>query len=345
MRFVKSSYCRILSILFILFAATGVRAQSSDLSQPLPLRTNQLEGRIAPRDIGDPRTTEHYYVFSAGSGDLSITVSSDNLIGDVDLFVAGSFRPLLKIVIYSEAFAENTRTIFMRQSENLILRVDARSTDDREGVYRIRFDGSFVPSNLPLTEAENAGAQNTSESVSAATNRRGGARRTTSVGGRIAEPERDIAETQPVETPPASNETAPAATVETRTPPANETDTPISPPTRRPVSPRRTARERAATTTNRRTRTTRTRPRPTGERSTPPSVSETVSETVPENSLARPELNAQLVIELTDGERNTRPMSRVRRMTVEGGEIVIVMTEGETERIPLTRVRRVSIEP
>ena len=339
MRFVKSSYLA-LPILFVLFAAIGARAQSSDLSQPAPLRTNQLEGRIVPRDIGDPRTTEHYYVFSAGSGDLTITVASDNLIGDVDLFVAGSFRPLLKILIYSEAFAENTRTIFMRQSENLILRVDARSTNDREGVYRIRFDGSFLPSNLPLTEAENAGAQNTSESVSTATSRRGGARRTTSVGGRIAEPERDIAETRPVETPPASTEITVTTTPETRSTPPEETTATVSPSPRRPTRSRRT---RPATDPRERTR--RPGSRPTIERGTPPWIGGTASETVPENSLARPELNAQLVIELTDGERNTRPMSRVRRMTVEGGEVIIVMTEGEIERVPLTRVRRVSIEP
>lgn len=319
-------------------------AQSSDVSQPTPLRANEIEGRIAPRDIGDPRTTQHYYLFSALPGDLTLTITSDNLNGNVDLFTAAGLRPLAQIVIYgSDTPSRISRTIFFRQTENLIMRVDARTPNDREGGYQIRFDGGFTPADVPYTD-ESAISQNSSETIAAGTNRRG-VRRTTSVGGRIEEPERERANVPPADAPaPASSEPNVAAP---ETPaPAGETATP-STVARRPVRTpsRRTRSERPPSPVR---RSTRTRSRAPVRRRPPTTTSEETTTAAPspeDTSIARPETNARLVIETTDGERNARAMSGVQRVTIENGEIVIVMIEGQIERVPLTRVRRVAIEP
>src|SRR5260370_37537068 len=87
--------------LVLLFAGTAVWAQSTDLNSPSPVRANEGVGRIAARDLGDARLTDHYYAFNATPGDVVITIQSTNLNGDVDVFTAGRLRPLLKIVLYA----------------------------------------------------------------------------------------------------------------------------------------------------------------------------------------------------------------------------------------------------
>ena len=88
--------------LFILFlglacATSRVNAQSSDQSLPTAVLTNEISGRIPALDLGDPRQTRHFYAFEATPGDLLVTVNSRNLNGDVDIFTAVTFRPLMKI--------------------------------------------------------------------------------------------------------------------------------------------------------------------------------------------------------------------------------------------------------
>src|SRR5881394_3218850 len=71
-------------------------AQSTDQSLPSPILSREITGRINALDLGDPRMTRHYYAFSANPGDLLITVEGHNLNGDVDVFTAVTFRPLMK---------------------------------------------------------------------------------------------------------------------------------------------------------------------------------------------------------------------------------------------------------
>ena len=59
-------------------------------------------GSIAARDLGDSRLTDHFYAFTGTPGDVLITVKSNNLNGDVDLFTASSLRPLMKFTLYAE---------------------------------------------------------------------------------------------------------------------------------------------------------------------------------------------------------------------------------------------------
>src|SRR5918999_5864537 len=77
-----------LVVAFLLLIATSSFAQSIDPNAPSPVRSNSVDGRIAARDLGDARQTDHYYAFTGTPGDLLITVQSKNLNGDVDVFTA-----------------------------------------------------------------------------------------------------------------------------------------------------------------------------------------------------------------------------------------------------------------
>src|SRR2546429_8587220 len=71
-------------------------AQSSDQSLPTPVLTSEVNGTIAPLDLGDSRVTRHFYAFDASPGDLIITTDSKNLNGDIDVFTAVTLGPLVK---------------------------------------------------------------------------------------------------------------------------------------------------------------------------------------------------------------------------------------------------------
>src|SRR5829696_4000562 len=141
---------------FLFLVATSVAAQSLDLNVPTPVRSNTVNGRIAARDLGDARLTDHYYAFTGTPGDLLVTVQSTNLNGDVDVFTAGTLRPLLKLTLYAEISTPVTKGIYLRKREDLILRVEARSPNDDEGTYRLFFGGSFEPivGGADIAEAE-----------------------------------------------------------------------------------------------------------------------------------------------------------------------------------------------
>src|SRR5215213_1795641 len=117
-------------LVFLLLTATSLCAQSLDPSAPAPVRSNSITGRIAARDLGDARLTDHYFAFTGTPGDLLITVQSQNLNGDIDVFTAGSLRPLLKLSLYAESSAPVTKGIYLRRREDLILRIEARSPND-----------------------------------------------------------------------------------------------------------------------------------------------------------------------------------------------------------------------
>src|SRR5262249_51747593 len=100
---------------------------------------------IAARDLGDSRLTDHYYAFTGVPGDLLVTIQTQNLNGDVDVFTVGSLRPLLHLTLYAEVTTPVTKSIYLRSRQDLILRVEARSPNDEEGTYRLSFGGSFQP--------------------------------------------------------------------------------------------------------------------------------------------------------------------------------------------------------
>src|SRR5215204_5670145 len=121
---------KFLSFAFLFFAVAPLSAQSLDPNTPSPVRSNSVSGRIAARDLGDSRQTDHYFAFTGTPGDLMITVQGTNLNGDVDVFTAGTLRPLLKLTMYAELSTPVTKGIYLRKREDLVLRIEARTPND-----------------------------------------------------------------------------------------------------------------------------------------------------------------------------------------------------------------------
>jgi len=124
------------------FAAT---AQSTDQNFPTPLTTNEIEGQIKARDMGDPRATTYFYAFEGGQGDIFINVVAKNFSGDIDVFTVEGMTPLTKVVLYAEADRSETgRLIYLRKPEQLLLRIQGRTPNDDPATFRIKFGGSFI---------------------------------------------------------------------------------------------------------------------------------------------------------------------------------------------------------
>src|SRR3989337_774128 len=118
----------ILALVFALLPVASSEGQSIDLTSPTPVVSNEIAGSIAPLDIGDARSSRFFYVFNGVQGDLELTVESNNLDGDVDIFLANNMRPLTKVTLYAGAgSSRSTKTVYLRRDEPLILRVQART--------------------------------------------------------------------------------------------------------------------------------------------------------------------------------------------------------------------------
>lgn len=313
------------ALLLTLALGQSASGQSTELEYPTPVRTNEIAGTITARDLGDPRLTRYYYSFTGTPGDLIVVAEGRNLEGDVDVFTAGTLRPLAKVSFYAGGTASGgAKTIYLKNRESLILRVEARTPNDNEGSFRVRFEGSFEPILGEVVMPEPVGPP-TSETSSAGKK----TRRVNAVGARIEEPELPaptVAETSPESASPSTvtpsaTETPGATTAEATTP---------APP--RPRSPR-----------NRRTRTPRssrpTRP-PAQTAKTAPTV-----EPAPAPAVEPEPAGPRLIIETRDGMRVERYMTTVRRVTVERGQVVVVTRDGKVERQPMSNVLRMAIEP
>ena len=373
-------------VLAFCIAITGswIQAQSLDARSPSPVRSNEVVGRIAARDIGDARLTDHFYTFVGTPGDLLITIDTRNLNGDIDVFTAGSLRPVLKLSIYAEANSAVTKSVYLRQREELILRIEARSPNDDDGIYHLRFGGSFEP---VLGGAENTEETAAGESASNPPPRRG--QKVSSVGARIKEPTPppevasaptpepspaveaptpEVKTESPAEVKPARSartRPAPRRTRSKATPaeeaavkPSAESEAPktVEEPTKTEPADKSSeeATTKAAPTRKnaKKSRTVTTEPvdvsaAPTDESAPAPKVrnSKRASTSTDEGTRQPEEAPSKLVIELLDGTRVERYMSSVRRVTVESGQIVVTRTDGTVERIRLASVIRMSIGP
>jgi hypothetical protein len=319
----------------------GAWAQSTDVAWPSPIRTNEVMGTIAARDLGDPRLSDHFYAFTGAPGDLMITVDSRNLNGDVDVFTFSGLQPLLKFTVYAGNSSPITKSIYLRKQEDLILRVEGRTPNDDDAVYRIYFGGSFVPiTSGPLAEHEEA----TQPALALGAPAKGG-RRVSSAGARIEEPRIEVAERlapepTPVESPePKAAASKPARTSRTRRPAPRRTR-----PTQ-PAQPEETVAKREAGSKP---------PAKISEPETKPPVKERrpTRRSTAERRAARPpdiqepeDTGPRLIIETNDGTLVDRYMNSVRRVTVENGQVVVVGKDGKIQRIPLASVVRMTISP
>ena len=319
----RRSGAAFLSFAFVLLASISAAAQSIDPNAPSPVRSNNVTGRIAARDLGDSRLTDHYYALTGTPGDLLITVNSTNLNGDIDVFTATTLRPLLKLTLYAESAAPVTKGIYLRKREELILRVEARSPNDDEGTYRLSFGGSFEPilGGPDIAEAETPAVTETTPSGARKT------KRVSSVGARIEEPEPPV--TEVATATPTPEPTPEAKPVETPAPTAEKSP---EVETTKPTTARNTRGRRPATR----------RPAPR-VRETPAPVEERKPKPAPPEP--EPEVGPRLVIETNDGTLINRSMSTVKRVTVENGQVVVTGKDGKIDRILLANIVRMSIAP
>ena len=326
-------------------------AQSTDPTLPTPVLANEITGKIKALDVGDPRATRHFYAFEGSPGDLLITIDSKNLNGDIDVFTAVTFRPLMKTTVYaSSQSGEVAKGIYLRTHQILILRVEARTPSDEPGTYHIRFGGTFerFSGGIPVAEASTAESEETGE--------KSGANRLSSVGATIPRPPGETVETaeaKPSPSPENAAEKTPAETAAAKKTTSNTARRTTSrPPPRRGTRP---APSKPTTsikkTESAKTETPKTEA-PKTETEKPvedkPGVTEKPAETSPpaEKPKTQEALpGARLIIEEKDGTRIDRPMSTVRRVTIEGNAIVIILKTGRIERIAMSDVARMAIEP
>jgi pyruvate/2-oxoglutarate dehydrogenase complex dihydrolipoamide acyltransferase (E2) component len=327
----------------LLLTTASLRAQSLDPNTPAPIRTNTVNARIAARDLGDSRLTDHYFAFNGTPGDLLITVQSQNLNGDIDVFTAGTLRPLLKLTLYAESSAPIIKGIYLRKHEELILRVEARSPNDDAGTYRLTFSGSFEPIVGGPDISENETPSSNAET--SATGR--GTKRVSSVGATIYEPAPPPAEVAAAPTPAPTPAPRPEAKPEeTPKPETAKTTPPRTARSPRHISVRRTP-PKAKTTTPKSTdaaqKSDEPETKPAEDNAAKPEAKrEPARAAEPE---AAPEVGPRLVIETKDGTLINRPMSGIRRVTVENGQVVVVGRNGKIDRYLLADVTRMSISP
>lgn len=323
-----------ISAILIGLCSQTALAQSNDQTLPTPVLANEVNGTIRALDVGDPRSTRHYYAFEATPGDLLITVNSRNLNGDVDIFTAVTFRPLTKITIYANTIPpEVTKSIYFRSNQILILRVEARTPNDDSGVYRITFGGAFKPfsSGIPVAENQESSESSPGDNLN----------RLSSVGATIARPAEAKAEEPKPEATPEKSST------EGETKPSTTTRSTRRPPARTRPSRRRTPSPKPAETAKQETQKEEAAKASPAE--TKPAVTETEEKSGEKSAAEEPPVQEpagpHLIIEQKDGTRIDRPMSSVRRVIVESGVIVIVLKTGRIERIRMADVVRMAIEP
>lgn len=329
--------------LFLALLASGrtTAAQSTDQSLPTPVLANEINGKIAALDLGDPRQTRHYYAFQGVPGDVLISLSSQNLNGDIDIFTAVTLRPLMKITMYASSFSpEITKSFYLRSRQVLILRVEARTPNDDVGSYHVRLGGAYEPFSGGIPVAEEA----TEQASEVRRTSSGNPRRLSSVGARIEEPPGEStikpAEETATNTPAVTKTATPKAP---RNQPARNTrgSAPRTPP--KPASTRREAKTEPGKTEAAQSETSEAKKEPAEEK--PAAAPEEKTEKPAAQEIPAPQPGAHLIIEEKDGTRIDRPMSTVRRVVIEGGVIVIVLKTGRTERVPLSLVSKMSIEP
>ena len=355
---IAKAVARFAGVGLLLGALAGVALpQSTDVAAPSPVRSSEVAGTIPARDLGDPRLTDHYYAFTGTPGDVLITVDSRNLNGDVDVFTFSGLQPLLKFTVYAGSSAPITKSIYLRRQQDLILRVEGRTPNDDEAVYRIRFGGSFAPlAAAPwLAESDNGPTPTTTPSETA---KKG--RRVSSVGARIDEPPAEVAEAP---TPEPTPDSGTAETVATAPKKAAAKPKPGNSRVRRPpakkTQPTETATaqaEESATANNENetrppAESAEPEPKPATPKRRPPrrgATARTVKPApAPEPATAQEPLESgpRLLIETNDGTLVDRFMSSVRRVTVENGQVVVVGRDGKIQRIPLASVVRMTISP
>jgi hypothetical protein len=352
--------CASLAVALLATALCAV-AQSSLLEAPTPVTSGEIAGRIPALDMGDARLTHHFYTLNARPGDLELTVTASNLEGDIDLFSAVAMRPLTKVTLYGGSDTTVARTVFFRRDETLILRVQARSPNDADGSYRIRFGGTFVASTAPAPDESERASQPSPSSAPATGARQNtrGSYRVNSIGARIEEPKAEVA-AAPSPTPA---ETEPSGSAVTPKPATTRANTARGRAAARRESARREAARRAGTpaTASDAEKSEAAKDAPAGRDST---ASETARAEPPrsatnrtrpnrnrapragaaDRSAATPNTPPAVSTPAPDADGSTTGAAAATGLEAPGSRLVLELRDGTTVVREMSEVRRVAIE-
>ncbi|MBK8467279.1 MAG: hypothetical protein IPL32_15785 [Chloracidobacterium sp.] len=326
-----------------------VTAQSNDQNFPTAITTNEIDGVIKVRDIGDSRLTSYFYSFDGVQGDIFINVVTKNFTGDIDVFSVDGLRPLTKMVIYSDGgVSETGRLVYLRKPERLLLRVEGRSPNDDPATFKIKFAGSFVA--LSGQKSQDAptikGAEVNAESgvrvnsvgtiIEVIPKPQPSAKPTPDAKEAIAAVEKRKPEPVKKPSPPAtvkkeSKENVAVAKVVEKKPappkaPPAEIDKKNPPPASKPAKKASGSEVKTVFGKN-------TKPKATPKAEKPPAPT-------PSDPMA----SIRLVVQLKDGKVIERPMSEITTFRVDNGVLTVIAKDGKTVRYSMLEVAKVTIE-
>lgn len=323
---------------FLLSAAT-ISAQSSDQNFPTPVTSNEINGQIRARDVGDPRLTKYFYVFDGGQGDIFVNVVTKNFAGDIDIFTAETLRPMTKMVIYPDGTSTNEtgRLIYLRKGERLLLRIEGRSPNDDPAMFRVKFGGSFI--------AISGGKQEDAPTIQDGDI--GSGIRVNSVGTIVAVMPKTQPTKPPVEIPsvvPVKNPAKPDAKAQGK-------------PKAEPVAASEVGASKAvvvvsetppvATVFNSKKKPDLEKktsgPKSTAAKTQPVKKAEKAT-SPPSEPKADPMASIRLIVQLKTGEIIERPMSEVQRFSWDKGILVVIGKDGKASRYSILDVAKVTIQ-
>ena len=334
---VQYKFYKLTVIGILLFcAAFSASSQSNDQNFPTPVNSNQLDGTIKARDIGDSRLTTYFFTFDGGQGDIFINVVTNNLNGDIDIFAADGLRPLTKIVLYADSTDYETgRVIYLRKPEKILMRIQGRSPNDDPATFKIKFAGSFAASSEIETDNMPKMPEVKKENDSGVI--------VNSVGTIISvkpkptpEPKETVAEKV------KDKETAEETVAENNEEEKNEKPQVIVTENENPPEETVSNNEKYK---SKKTKTLEINNEPKTEtaKTKKEKVTKTREKTKKETE-PNPLENIRLVVLLKDGGKIERPMSEVIKFGVEKGILTIINKDGTIARYSILDVEKVTIE-
>jgi hypothetical protein len=343
----------------LLVLSSFAAAQSSDQNFPTPLTTNEVQGTIKARDMGDARLTTYFFAFDGGQGDIFINAVTQNFSGDIDVFTADAMLPLAKMVMYSDSSASETgRLIYLRKPEKLLLRVQGRTPNDDAATYRVKFGGSFI-ALAPQKEIE--------EPTVAATDPTTPGVKVNDAGKIVAvvtkpkptpkpePPKVEPAEAEVVSGPPPTKPKPPPAGEErtggTEVAKSSEPAPAKAKPAPKETSDVRTVFEnpKAKVVVGSAAKTTPKKAPPKKPAATPKTAPAKAATTAtakaePAEKPVDPLASVRLVIQMKDGTTFWMPMNEVLKFTVDKGIMTVVKKDGGITRYNILDVEKTTIQ-
>ncbi|HEV7643646.1 MAG TPA: hypothetical protein VGO50_06825 [Pyrinomonadaceae bacterium] len=345
LEFQKKSF--FLVLFGILAFVSPIFAQSTNLDYPTPVLTDQIAGRIRARDIGDSRLTSHYYIFETGTGDVVLNIETSNLNGDIDIYTAGSMRPLLKASVYAVGYATvMQRQVYLRIPSRLVLRIEGRTPGDDPASYAIKFGGVFKPI------AASAVKRNPGDpKVSGSEANEGAVARVNSAGTIIEEIRQPPPPVPPKETVKntGKEKAKPATTVDTRSKSVSKptaaaaTGKPKTDTTAKKTETEKTAAAKARTPEKPKTGSETAKSSSSGKKPAETKPKSTAAVTKPPKNVSDPLAKVELVVDMKDGRKLKYAMNDVLRVNVDRNVVTIILKNGDIERLSLLDIEEMKI--